>query len=38
VGWADAVGEPVPEPVKRSETSGRSTWGYLTSDSILDGV
>ena len=26
------------EPVKRSETSGRSTWGYLTSDSILDGV
>ena len=27
-----------PEPVKPSETSGRSTWGYLTFDSILDGV
>ena len=26
------------EPVKRSETSGRSSWGYLSSDSILDGV
>src|SRR5664279_911195 len=24
--------------VKRFETSGRSTWGYLSSDSILDGV
>ena len=28
----------VAEPVKHSETSGRSTWGYLSSDSILDGV
>jgi len=28
----------MPEPVKRSETSGRSSWGYLSSDSILDGV
>ena len=27
-----------PEPVKRSETSGCSSWVYLPSDSILDGV
>jgi hypothetical protein len=36
-GWSPSPATPT-EPVKRSETSGRSTWGYLTSDSILDGV
>jgi hypothetical protein len=38
VRFGGVLGTGVTEPVKRSETSGRSTWGYLSSDSILDGV